>query len=93
MVMWLLDFIGDQLGIRQFGGMKSNSISHYVIELVNFILYNQDRLEPTAVIACLIDFSKAFNRLDHNLIITKLSDMGVPSWLLRLEGQNCDSLV
>ena len=43
-----------------------------------FILYNQDDKDPTAVLACLIDFSKAFNRQDHNILITKLSDMGVP---------------
>ena len=32
----------------------------------------------------MVDFKKAFNRLNHNLIITKLSDMGVPGWLLRV---------
>jgi hypothetical protein len=83
-VMWLLEYIGEKLDIRQFGGMKGNSISHYLIELLNFILYNQDSQEPTAVLASLIDFSKAFNRQDHTILVTKLSDMGVPSWLLSL---------
>ena len=32
----------------------------------------------------MVDFSKAFNKQDHNILITKLSDLGVPSWLLRL---------
>ena len=32
----------------------------------------------------MIDFSKAFNRQNHNLLITKLSNMGVPAWLLRI---------
>ena len=32
----------------------------------------------------MVDFSKAFNRQNHNLLITKLSDMGVPPWLLRI---------
>ena len=32
----------------------------------------------------MVDFSKAFNRQNHNLLITKLSDMGVPSWLLKV---------
>ena len=82
--MWLLEIIGDQIDFRQYGGTKGNSISHYLIELINFILYNQDQNDPTAVLACLIDFSKAFNRQDHNVLITKLSDLGVPSWLLKL---------
>ena len=36
------------------------------------------------MLACLVDFSKAFNRQDHTILITKLSDMGVPGWLLKL---------
>ena len=31
-VMWLLEVIGDKLDFRQYGGMKGNSISHYLIE-------------------------------------------------------------
>ena len=34
--------------------------------------------------ACMVDFSKAFNRQNHNILVTKLSDMGVPGWLLKL---------
>lgn len=39
---------------------------------------------PHAILLALIDFSKAFNRMDHNHLITLLSDSGVPSWLLTL---------
>ena len=31
----------------------------------------------------MVDFSKAFHRQDHNLLISKLSNMGVPGLLLR----------
>ena len=72
------------IDLRQFGGIKGNSICHYLIELVNFILLNQESSSPTAVLACMIDFSKAFNRQNHNLLIIKLSDMGVPAWLLKI---------
>jgi hypothetical protein len=81
-VEWLMSFIGDQLDPKQFGALNGNSISHYMIELINFMLYNQDYKLPIAILACAIDFSKAFNRQNHKLLITKLSDMGVPGWLL-----------
>ena len=55
-----------------------------MIDLVNFVLYNQDLKTPHTVIAALIDFSKAFNKINHNIIITRLSEMGVPGWLLRV---------
>ena len=81
---WLMIYIGDKLDPKQFGGLKGSSISHYMIELVNYILHNQDYNLPIAVLICAVDFSKAFNRINHNLIITKLSDMGVPGWLLNI---------
>ena len=82
-VSWLLEIVGKKMDFRQYGGNKGNSISHYLIEFLNFILHQQEN-EATAVLACLVDFSKAFNRQDHSILVTKLSDMGVPGWLLRL---------
>lgn len=32
-VMWLIEVIGPKLDFRQYGGMKGNSITHYLIEL------------------------------------------------------------
>ena len=83
-VSWLLKFIGHKLDFRQYGGLKGNSITHYIIEFVNFILSCQDTSEQTAILAFMVDFSKAFNRQNHNILITKLSDLGVPGWLLKI---------
>ena len=83
-ITWLLEHIGDQMDWGQFGGVKGSSISHYLIEFVNFVLYNQDMKIPHAVLAVMVDFSKAFNRINHNTIITILSEMGVPGWLLNI---------
>ena len=83
-VTWLLEFIGDKIDWGQYAGFKGSSISHYLIDFVNFILFNQDLQVPHAVLAAMVDFSKAFNRINHNTIITILSEMGVPGWLLRI---------
>jgi hypothetical protein len=45
---------------------------------------NKSHQEPTAVLAGLVDFSKAFNRIDHNVVITILSDLNIPTCALRL---------
>ena len=50
-VTWLLQFIGDKIDFRQYGGRKGNSITHYLIEFINFILSNQDSNAPIAVLA------------------------------------------
>ena len=82
-VEWLLEYIGDKIDVRQYGGLKRTSTTHYMIEFLDFILSQLDT-PKTAVMACYIDFSKAFNRQDHNLLIQKLSKLGVPGWLLNI---------
>ena len=81
---WLMEFVGDKLDWGQYGGIKGHSISHYLKEFTNFILYNQDMKNPRAVLAIMIDFSKAFNRQNHNKLIQILSHIGVPAWLLKV---------
>ena len=81
---WLLVYVSDQLDPFQYGGRKGSSINHYLIDLISFILLNQDLPETRAVLATMVDFSKAFNRQNHHILITKLSDMGVPGWLLKI---------
>ena len=81
---WLFQAIGNKLDFSQYGGLKGQSISHYLIDLVNFVLYNQDLNNPQAVLGVMYDFKKAFNRQEHNNLITILSDMGTPGWLLKI---------
>ena len=83
-IEWILKYVGDKIDPNQYGGQSGNSITHYLIEFINFVLYNQDMTNPRAVMAVLVDFKKAFNRQNHNKLITLLSDMGVPGWLLRI---------
>ena len=78
-IKWLLECIGDQIDTKQFGGQRGNSITHYLIEFTNFILYNQDMKEPHAVLALLVDYSQAFNRSNHHTIIT-ISKSTQKSW-------------
>ena len=60
-ITWLLEYIGSQLDWGKYGDVKGSSISHYLINFINFILFNQDLAVPHAVLAVMIDFSKAFN--------------------------------
>ena len=79
----LLYHVGDQIDWKQYWGVKGSSVIHYLIDLICFILYNHDLKEPIAALAAMVDYEKAFNRQNHNILITKLNDMGVPGWLLK----------
>ena len=51
---------------------------------MHFIFSTPDLRQPHAVIAACVDLSKAFNMLDHALLIQDLYDMHTPAWMLRI---------
>ena len=83
-VDWLMKYISDKLDKNQYGGRRGSSTSHYLIDFISYILYNQDLPEPEAVLSAMVDYQKAFNRQDHSTLVTLLGDMGVPGWLLNI---------
>ena len=86
LIKWIWKYISPHIGLDQLGGLPGCSIVHYIIRMVDFILSNLDNSSkcPSAVIAATVDFSKAFNRMSHNKIITILSDLNIPTCALRL---------
>ena len=70
---WLMIYVQDKLDPDQMGGQKGHSIAHYLIEVTDFILYNQDLKDPKAVMAVFIDFSQGFNRIMHSTLLEILS--------------------
>ena len=59
-------------------------MAHYLIEIQNSILYNQDLENPKATLMSGFDISKGFNKIEHNECVTRISDMGCPNWLLKI---------
>ena len=80
---WLLEVIRPFLDPGQCG-LKGFSTTHYLIQLLQFVHATLDLKQPHAVLAACIDLSKAFNRVDHSLVIQDLYDMHTPAWLLRI---------
>ena len=83
---WLEPYVQRKLDPGQMGGITGCSIIHYLITLFNFILEGLDINDnvPRSVVVALIDYSKGFNRISHQNLIIRLSDWGVPGWLLRI---------
>ena len=86
LIQWLWPYIEPHIDLDQLGGLPGCSVTHYLVQLLDFVHKNLDnnQQEPSAVLCCLVDFSKAFNRIDHNTIVTILSDLNVPTCALRL---------
>ena len=75
-VTWIIEDVGKQIDNRQFGSLKGTSTTYCLLDLVHNWLSKMDN--PGHYLrASFLDFSKAFDRIDHNVVITKLINLGV----------------
>ena len=80
---WLLPIVKPYIDPCQYG-LKGTSVTHYLVKLLKFIHTFIDLHIPHAVALAMIDLSKAFNRVSHQIVLEDLHNMKVPSWLLRI---------
>ena len=78
---WLTAIILPHVDPFQFGCVKKSSTTHALVHLIHQWLAATETPQ-TVVRSCMIDFSKAFDRIDHNILIHKLRILNVPLILL-----------
>lgn len=66
----------------QYGNTKGSSTTHYLIKLTDEACKSTDSGKATTAIT--IDYSKAFDLVDHSTLIKKLSELGIRNNLLKL---------
>ena len=74
---WLFQsIVWRQIDPLQFGALRGSSASIALVHLLNRWYEACDDLGSSLRI-CLLDFSKAFDRIDHNVLLRKLQQMAV----------------
>ena len=58
----------------QYGGIKDCSVDHLLVDLFDRVLKPMENGNPSVILG--IDYEKAFNRLDHNICLQKLKQLG-----------------
>ena len=66
---------------KQFGFKLNNSTEHVILQLVNDISSSFERREYT--LGIFVDLSKAFDTVDHEILISKLEYYGIKSKTLK----------
>ena len=61
---------------QQYGNVKDSSTTHYLVDVVDTVLKGIDEAGHYATL-CAIDFTKAFDRINHNIAVQKLIDIGI----------------
>jgi hypothetical protein len=81
----LLEQVEPQFDERQFGARKKRSTIH---ALINFVHLAHSALDSGQLAhAVFIDYSKAFDHVDHSIVIHKLISFGINPWIVKLS--NC----
>lgn len=63
-----------KLDHHQFGSIKGSSTVHYLVDLINYIPSNVDKLLKVTTVT--IDLRKAFDLIDNNILINKKFPLG-----------------
>ena len=72
----VLPSISDKNDLQQYGNVRCVSTSHYLVSLLQFLHQGADKLNTVGTVV-LTDFSKAFDMVDHNLLMEKFIHIGV----------------
>ena len=76
----MMQDIEEFLDTTQLGNRKGRSTTHYLVNMVQFILTEAEHGRHTNLLA--IDYSKAFDKADINVALQKLLDLHVRPELL-----------
>ena len=79
---WLWDILRPHIKSDQYGNIRGSSTTMALIELFDAWASASD-IQGTQIRILLIDFRKAFDLIDHNILLAKLCSYGVPTVLLR----------
>ena len=81
-VKWVWDIVQDRVDPNQYGSIKKSSTTHALIDLLHQCYTSTDASKQYARIL-LLDFSKAFGLINHNILLKKLASFGFLNILMK----------
>ena len=76
MAKWLLMDIDNKIDHNQYGNRSGVSTTHYLLKLMDTLHMNADKPGYLSNVV-ITDFTKAFDLVDHNVLMRKFISMGV----------------
>ena len=78
---WIMEIVADSIDPLQFGGIKGRSTTHVLVDLLHSWHQALDQCKLVRVLS--IDYSKAFDHIDHNIFISKLRNLfNIPQFII-----------
>jgi hypothetical protein len=79
--VWILERIEDKLDDHQYGALKCRSTTHALVDMLHHWHNAVDKGQSVRTV--FIDFAKAFDHVDHNVLVDKLLAFGLPDTIIR----------
>ena len=80
-VTWLIDEVKDKIDPDHFGCLKGTSTTYWLLDMIHTWLTYLDS-PGRHLRLCFLDFSKAFDRIGNNVLLEKLFDLSVRTYLI-----------
>ena len=78
---WILQCVQNQLDDHQYGAVRRRSTIHALVDMLHHWHSAVDKSNSVRIV--FIDFAKAFDHTDHNILMTKLVALGLPDTINR----------
>jgi len=78
---WILERIEDKLDDHQYGALKGRSTTHALVDMTHHWYRAVDMGQSVRTV--FIDFAKAFDHVDHNILVAKLKAFDLPDTIIR----------
>ncbi|MCH1414829.1 MAG: DUF1891 domain-containing protein [Glaciecola sp.] len=79
---WLLDFFIPIVDPKQFGSLKHTSTTHALVEMLHSWHSALDT-PGTTIRAIFLDFEKAFDHINHGILLGKLKTLNIPHFIIK----------
>ena len=83
-VDWIYECVSEKLFNNQFGGIRNSSTAHALTKMLHD--WHTAIHEDQSVRLLLLDYKKAFDLIDHNILLEKLKELNVPDFLVNWIG-------
>ena len=74
----MLDYIVDRLDVNQYGEFRGISTNHALVDMVHAWLLTSEERKASHVV--LLDYRKAYDHVDHTVLVTKGKSYNLPNF-------------
>ena len=76
----IIIIIKEKLDPNQYGALKGLSTTHALVDILHHL--HEHTHNGNSARICFIDYTKAFDLIDHNILIIKYERLGLDCWII-----------